>query len=193
MTTCNTNASITSDDTRNYHCDDCGVLVGANTSAVWSDVLTICDLCTGSKADKAAALQREIDAMVEELRGLNDPLVPCQFCRGTGFIAHFKHVANGVCFNCDGSGMERSAPLPEDMARCMGCDHAFASGLIWGAEDAEVCPYCWEQVHGYPRWEDPGHYGFHEHPVCNMVEPMSVVRDHCSICEDIAGRKGEDW
>ena len=189
--------SITSDDTRNYKCDDCGTLVGRNTSRVWSDVLTICDLCSGSKAEKYAALQQEIDAMVEELRGMNDPKVPCVFCVD-GYIKEFSHVAEGVCFTCKGTGMMDNGLLPADMGICMGCDSAIAIGLLWGAEDAEVCPTCWEQVHGYPRWEDPEDHGFIKHAVCDMVVRGDSARERnelrsCGICHDIAGTQGEDW
>lgn len=30
--------------------------------------------------------------------------IPCQNCKGHGTIAHFKHVENGLCFTCHGSG-----------------------------------------------------------------------------------------
>jgi hypothetical protein len=144
-----------------------------------------------SKMTKAE-LQEEIDAMVEELRGLNDPMVPCQFCV-KGYIAAYKHVADGICFNCDGTGMERSMPLPADMARCKGCDHAFASGLIWGAEDAEVCPDCFEQAMGYERWGPNGRWseGRAEHIVCGMVSIKPAT--DCMDCHEIAGQQGEDW
>ena len=107
-------------------------------------------------------LQNEIDAMVEELRGLNDPFATCWQCEGTGMVPWFKHVAEGVCFPCNGTGKVRAAALPEDMGVCMGCDVAIAKGLIWGAWQAEVCPDCWEHVHGYPRWETEAERGDRE-------------------------------
>jgi hypothetical protein len=106
-----------------------------------------------SFASRARALEIEIDAMVEELRGLNDPLVPCLFCV-KGYIAAYKHVADGICFNCEGTGMERNSVLPADMGRCDGCSHGIDAGLLWDAgPGTHVCPDCWEFIHGHPRWE----------------------------------------
>ena len=184
MTTSNDTLSQTT-----YTCDDCGARTSRETSSVWADEMVLCDL---HGSGRYAGLRREIEAMVEELRGLNDPLVPCQFCQGTGYIEYFKHIDEGVCYNCKGTGMERNGELPADMARCAGCDHAIAAGLIWGVEDAEVCPNCWEDVHGYPRWSDPRDYGFYEHPVCETVSKVDNRRG-CSLCLDIAGKQGEDW
>jgi hypothetical protein len=113
-----------------------------------------------SLSTRYAALQQEIDAMVEELRGLNDPMVPCWACfqtpdgKATGYQPWHKHVEDGICFTCNGTGEVRNAELPEDMGQCEGCDYAFASGLIWDAgPGTHVCPYCWEDIHGHPRWE----------------------------------------
>jgi hypothetical protein len=33
--------------------------------------------------------------------------IPCQNCKGHGTIAHFKHVENGICFECSGSGIQQ--------------------------------------------------------------------------------------
>lgn len=33
--------------------------------------------------------------------------IPCQNCKGNGTIAHFKHVENGICFECSGSGVQQ--------------------------------------------------------------------------------------
>lgn len=30
----------------------------------------------------------------------------CRKCGGTGHLSHYRHVANGVCFACDGSGKD---------------------------------------------------------------------------------------
>lgn len=30
--------------------------------------------------------------------------IPCKRCEGTGRLAHFGHVQNGVCLRCKGSG-----------------------------------------------------------------------------------------
>jgi DNA-directed RNA polymerase subunit N (RpoN/RPB10) len=32
--------------------------------------------------------------------------IPCQYCKGQGFLPQFKHVENGVCFTCNGSGIQ---------------------------------------------------------------------------------------
>lgn len=29
----------------------------------------------------------------------------CSRCQGTGYLPHFSHVANGVCFMCGGDGL----------------------------------------------------------------------------------------
>lgn len=30
----------------------------------------------------------------------------CKKCGGTGYLSHYGHVQGGVCFRCDGSGIE---------------------------------------------------------------------------------------
>lgn len=30
--------------------------------------------------------------------------LPCGKCNGTGHLVHYKHIANGDCFDCDGTG-----------------------------------------------------------------------------------------
>ena len=32
--------------------------------------------------------------------------IPCQNCKGKGVIPHFKHIEDGICFNCYGSKVE---------------------------------------------------------------------------------------
>lgn len=30
--------------------------------------------------------------------------IPCSNCKGVGYIPHFKHVEDGICFTCHGAG-----------------------------------------------------------------------------------------
>jgi hypothetical protein len=55
------------------------------------------------------------DAGVDPLASLDDSRAPrapiadhekCHRCGGRGRLDHYRHVANGVCFACDGSGKE---------------------------------------------------------------------------------------
>ena len=126
----------------------------------------------------------EVEATIEELRGMNDPLVPCGFCVN-GYIAAFAHIDNGICYNCDGTGMERNSVLPADMTRCAGCSRALASGLMWTAdEDSAVCPDCYKHVTGENRWYE----------VPDMCGQNTLVpEESCGDCRDIAGKQGEDW
>ena len=32
--------------------------------------------------------------------------IPCPKCNGIGYLECFSHVANGVCFGCNGSKVE---------------------------------------------------------------------------------------
>lgn len=56
----------------------------------------------------STVMQLDTEAMAAERRAearaaAADP-DRCPFCRGTGYVPHFSHVANGVCFRCDGKG-----------------------------------------------------------------------------------------
>jgi hypothetical protein len=33
--------------------------------------------------------------------------IPCQNCKGNGILPHYKHVENGICFECSGSGIQQ--------------------------------------------------------------------------------------
>jgi hypothetical protein len=53
-------------------------------------------------------------------------LVRCLRCNGSG-ETHFRHVENGVCFACDGTGVTESKPrprprsMPRDTAHHLRC------------------------------------------------------------------------
>jgi hypothetical protein len=34
-----------------------------------------------------------------------EPLVTCCKCRGSGYIGVFKHILDGICFDCNGKGI----------------------------------------------------------------------------------------
>ena len=50
----------------------------------------------------------------------------CAKCHGTGFVAAYAHIKNGVCFDCDGTGQVAVLPSPS----------AVKSRLRWAAARA---------------------------------------------------------
>lgn len=42
-----------------------------------------------------------------------DKLYPCSRCAGQGHISAFGHVLAGVCFQCKGSGKQKTKPAPK--------------------------------------------------------------------------------
>lgn len=44
---------------------------------------------------------------------MTDKLYPCSRCEGHGRISAFGHVLAGVCFQCKGSGKQKSKPAPK--------------------------------------------------------------------------------
>ena len=56
-------------------------------------------------AEDVAAAQAEVEA----IRAARNTAAPkaCPKCGGSGKIDHFRHVANGDCFKCAGSGVLR--------------------------------------------------------------------------------------
>lgn len=41
----------------------------------------------------------------EDARRRGETADACSKCRGTGHLPHFRHVAGGACFECDGTGI----------------------------------------------------------------------------------------
>lgn len=44
---------------------------------------------------------------------MTDDLYPCSRCAGKGSISAFGHVMAGVCFQCKGSGKQKTKPAPK--------------------------------------------------------------------------------
>lgn len=42
--------------------------------------------------------------------------VKCTNCSGTGRVDHFAHIANGVCFVCEGTGKVKDGPKIQQSA-----------------------------------------------------------------------------
>jgi hypothetical protein len=61
----------------------------------------------------------------------------CGRCAGDGVLAHFSHIAKGVCFHCDGSG---KCPDYEDEANAAAYAEAQASAHC--AEGVDRCNAC---------------------------------------------------
>jgi hypothetical protein len=96
----------------------------------------------------------------------------CYKCNGTGYIQGFAHVAQGVCFDCKGSGVR-----PDKAKSNVGYSKAFAEGFRGGKQDdpyfpAEVQPTTWEVIGmpGHPTAEHRAMFweGFYYvgQPVC---------------------------
>ena len=58
--------------------------------------------------------------------------VACDNCSGTGYVHAFRHVANGLCFKCNGEGKVKNAgqqsysfptPSKEQAKAALGCDY----------------------------------------------------------------------
>jgi len=47
----------------------------------------------------------------------NRPRRPCPRCGGTGYLPHFKHVQNGICFLCRGGDGQYTNPVIERQER----------------------------------------------------------------------------
>lgn len=63
--------------------------------------------------------------------------VKCPKCDGTGFIGHYAHIANGVCFTCQGSGTitrKINAPSKMNATHCRTVPEAQAHRLAVFAE-----------------------------------------------------------
>lgn len=64
----------------------------------------------------------------------------CKRCNGTGRVAGFEHVHNGVCYACRGSG--RRGPRPEPKRVTCTCDHCGATEVTT-LGFAPACPVGW--------------------------------------------------
>jgi hypothetical protein len=41
---------------------------------------------------------------------MSQKLHKCSKCQGTGYLIHFAHIFNGVCFQCEGFGTQKTKP-----------------------------------------------------------------------------------
>jgi hypothetical protein len=45
--------------------------------------------------------------LLNQCRGCRgDEYILCTRCKGTGYLPHFRHVSDGICFKCNGMGIE---------------------------------------------------------------------------------------
>lgn len=65
-----------------------------------SDLVTLCSECHTNLHKK-----QTIDVINME-NGTRIPLIPCFRCSGVGYLYHYNHVENGICFRCGGMRFE---------------------------------------------------------------------------------------
>lgn len=65
-----------------------------------SDLVTLCSECHTNLHKK-----QTIDVINMET-GTRIPLIPCFRCSGVGYLYHYNHVENGICFRCGGMRFE---------------------------------------------------------------------------------------
>jgi hypothetical protein len=64
------------------------------------------DAKAAREAAEAAATRAKRVAMGKEGFAWNNLTIrwECMKCNGRGVLQHYRHVSNGICFNCDGAG-----------------------------------------------------------------------------------------
>lgn len=63
-----------------------------------ADLITVCHECH-SEIHQNTTIPFYLD---EDAKKLNKPLISCDRCSGQGSIPEFLHIANGICFKCNG-------------------------------------------------------------------------------------------
>jgi RecJ-like exonuclease len=83
-------------------------------------------------------------------------MYPCSKCHGKGEIPSYSHTHGGVCFQCKGTGKQKSAPRqkhtprrPEGAQRCLKCHRLVDQVMgVWYGCDF-YCGDCEGEIHAY--------------------------------------------
>ncbi len=62
------------------------------------EYLTLCSIC------HEIVHNNQLIPFYDEYGRIIQFMNPCSKCNGTGYLDHFKHISNGICFNCHGQG-----------------------------------------------------------------------------------------